>query len=1070
MRADNDQARALIRRCILLRESGSSEAVLRSEITSRIRLVFPQQEDESWINHYSQGTEARTTIGQPDGVTANRFIDNLVDSTTIEYESDLRIPAKFQDGTRQVAEHVAGLVREGISASSVRGILSDTVDWYAYDVRLVDGAQAATCSVNDVVLDRVDSLSLKSDDKATAERLVDFFRMHLAREQSRSLRAAFLADDFGLSSAQYRARIGPLIEMVEAGRAADPAVCLATDLWSRFVDHLEGAPGGFRADAYVDEAYLCILARLLAANVLWGRPIPGDAGQLESILDGSYFRDRYHLENMVEQDYFGWLTDPARVGDLVPIAHDIQRDLYAYDFGRLCDEDLFGRLMAQLAARSQRKILGQELTPAWLGNLLAERCLDGLPKGEKPRVIDMCCGSGSILAEVLKAARSRLNLAEISQLREVATGFDIDPLAVCLAKTTWIITLAAEINKASGQIIIPIYHADSLFAVTPVSITVPPPGESGAIEVSLDGETVRVPGALVCPEHRDLFERIIDWAYDEAKDAKAKGSPDQITLDAAGRFLTGVTANTPVPADLKESFVGAAFALAHRMARLAIGDRNGIWAFILRNAYRPGLLAGQFNGLVSNPPWLAMSSMADNPYRHMLAERARLYGIRPAGQSFLHLDLSTVHLVHAIDRYLAPNASIACLVPGTVFNGDHHKPFRQGKFLTSQRPVHFQIQEVWEIAHGTFNYPGGAVIGLQKPNASSVGSATVAGFVAREGGLERVGFSEQSIGASKIVWNLGDVEDAPTEHSDDALPQQGADIMPRVAVCVDVLDERGPEYRIDTPSRGSAWDFTLKSVKVLEGEGFPGYSAPRFIYRMAQSENLLPFLFGEHRAPIAIPAVRTDNGEWHILELAEIRQLGFIDTARRFQNINERLGTVGNGDTIQERIDKYGKLTKQRFGNQGHLVVAGAGGGRICAASIPVEEASRLVVDQTLYWQAVTDAGEAWYRVGMLNSQAVTDAIAPFNPSGEFGERHVHTLPYRVMPRYDRDNAEHGRISALSGMVAETAREVVTADAFLQDPSRRLGARRRRLREQLEPVPEHQELERLCSAALVTPP
>ena len=436
MSADSGQARKLIRRCGILRETDSSEAVLRSEIASQIRLVFPQREDESWINHYIQGTEARTMVGQPDGVAANRFIDNLVGSTTIEYESDLRIAAKRRNGTKQVREHAAGLVREGTPASRVRGILSDTVDWYVYDVRLADGSQAETCSVDDIMLDCVDSISLESDDEATAERLIGFLRMHLAREESRPLRAALLAEDFGLYSAQYRTRIGPLIRMVNAGRADDPAVRLATDLWSQFVDHLEEASGEFRADAYVDEAYLCILARLLAANVLLGRPISGDAGQLKSILDGSYFRDRYRLENMVEQDYFGWLTDPARVDDLVSIAHDIQHGLRAYDFGRLGDEDLFGQLMAQLADRSRRKILGQELTPAWLGKLLAERCLDGLPSGEMPRVIDMCCGSGSILAEVLKSARGRLNLAGMSQLREVATGFDIDPLAVCLAKTT----------------------------------------------------------------------------------------------------------------------------------------------------------------------------------------------------------------------------------------------------------------------------------------------------------------------------------------------------------------------------------------------------------------------------------------------------------------------------------------------------------------------------------------------------------------------------------------------------------------------------------------------------------
>src|SRR3546814_14835126 len=71
------------------------------------------------------------------------------------------------------------------------------------------------------------------------------------------------------------------------------------------------------------------------------------------------------------------------------------------------EEDLFGRFMAQLARRSQRKLLGQEWTPHWLARLLADRCIDGLPNGESPRIVDMCCGSGTMLAEIIKRSEER---------------------------------------------------------------------------------------------------------------------------------------------------------------------------------------------------------------------------------------------------------------------------------------------------------------------------------------------------------------------------------------------------------------------------------------------------------------------------------------------------------------------------------------------------------------------------------------------------------------------------------------------------------------------------------------
>ena len=1070
MTGDVTHARETIRRCRQLRDAGKVEAVLRGEFQSRLRLIFPDAADQTWINHYGEGAETGTKVGRAEGAVANRFIDNLVGSTTIEYEPDLRISAKRKQGLAQVREHVAGLVRSRVPVSQVRGILSDTVEWLAYDVELDARTDPAACTAENIALVQVDRLALTADDQPSAMRLVGFIRKHLAREQSRPLRAALLTLDLGLESAFWQHIAGPLRSLVDDGRAADPSITLATDLWSRFVDYLEGENGAFRAPAYVDEIYLCILARLLSANVLSGHAISSDDAGLKAILDGSYFRDRYQLSNMVEQDYFGWLINADHVGQLVPIARQIQRSLYAYDYSWRPEEDLFGRLMAQLARRSQRKLLGQEWTPGWLGRHLAVNCLDNLPKAEEPRIVDVCCGSGSILAEVLKAARDRFGLVDIAALHDVATGFDIDPLAVSLAKTTWVVTLADEIKAATSPIVIPIYHADSLFSVTPITPLLPFFGESDTFPVSLDGIKIDLPDALVQPERRELFDRIIDWAYDEALDAGAKGGVGHLTEQGTVQFLNGAAAalGISLSTDLKETLVPAVFAVVKRMAELAVAGRNGIWAFILRNTYRPGLLAGRFNGLVSNPPWLAMSRLGDNPYREILTGRAKLYGVRPPGQSFLHLELGTTHLLHAVDRYLAAEAAVACLVPGTVFNGHHHELFRQREFLTAARPVALEISEMWQIEPGTFKYPGAAVIGHKRANTAGLARKAISGFVAWQDDLAATEFSVRAIGNKRTAWVL-EREGFPAAASTaTAIPQQGADLMPRTAVCIETINEVGPEYRVDTPSHGTPYGFAVKAAKELKDDRFPGNVVPRFIYRMAQSENLLPFVLGEHRAPIAIPAVRDDYGEWRILDETDIRGMGFTETARRFRAINDRLEHVGQGKTLQQRIDERMKLSKQVMPQDGYLILSGAGGKHICAACIPIAAESRIVVDQTLYWRAVPDEVEAWFCIGMLNSHAMTEAITPFNPKGAFGERHIHTLPYRVMPAFDPANEDHVEISATARQIAGLAREIVAADAYLRDPTRALTTRRARLRTRLQEIASFWELEHLCAPVLGT--
>jgi hypothetical protein len=90
MRWSLTAAKNLIARCGELRKQGRSEAVLRAEFQSWLRQVFPDPEDEACVNHYSEGAEAHTEIGITGVSTASRFIDNLIRSTVIEYEADLR--------------------------------------------------------------------------------------------------------------------------------------------------------------------------------------------------------------------------------------------------------------------------------------------------------------------------------------------------------------------------------------------------------------------------------------------------------------------------------------------------------------------------------------------------------------------------------------------------------------------------------------------------------------------------------------------------------------------------------------------------------------------------------------------------------------------------------------------------------------------------------------------------------------------------------------------------------------------------------------------------------------------
>jgi methylase of polypeptide subunit release factors len=1057
-------AKSLIARCIQLRADGRTEAVLRAEFQSWLRQVFPDPADEPWVNHYSEGAEAHTRIGTEAGATANRFIDNLIRSTVIEYEADLRHTWLREHGQHQVREYIAGTVRAGTPISQARGILSDTVEWFVFDADLAEGVRPEACTEMDITLREIESFESTTASDENAILFTAFLKKHLAREQSRALSASNVAGDLGLESLPYRRHVDALLRLVNNGRATDTSIALATDLWSRFVDGLERAQSGFRAAMYVDEMYVAVLARLLAANVLETRAILSDDAGLSEILTGFYFSTKFRLKNMVEDDYFGWLLRESYLAELLPIAREIQSDLYAYDFSHLEEHDLFGRLMAQLARRSQRKLLGQEWTPSWLARQLAVRCLDLIPAGESPQIVDMCCGSGSILAEVIKEYVQRNTNSCLDDLVGVATGFDIDPLAVVLAKTTWVVTLAARLQNIQADVVIPIYHADSLFAATPVS-QLPAPGDEADLIVKLDGGAVTLPAELVRPEFRVLFDDIVDWAYDEAR-AVTKGEGGYPTEERANTLIDGLTEKhtLSISEPLRSRIVVATCRLAKRMADLGVANRNGIWAFILRNTYRPGLLVGQFNGLVSNPPWLAMSQLADNPYKTQLSKRSQLYGIKPSGASHLHLELATTYLIHAIDRYLRSGAAVACLLPGTIFKGHHQQKFRDAAYLTSPRSVPFELQEVWEVASGTFKVRSAAVIGVKRESPSEVHSATK-GFHVDQAELSEVGFTVLRRD-KRTAWALEDVESTGSSVSNGPVPPQGADLMPRTAVCIEVVDRGGSEWKVRTPPPASPLYFAVKDAKQLKGESFPGYVAPRFLFKMVQSLNLLPFACVGPFAPIALPARRDPSGAWKIFDPSEIRTSGFRQTAQRFQRIDQTIARIGAGKPLAERIDERNKLTIQVFPKDHYLVLSGAGGGISCGACLPINEHKDAIIDQTLYWRIVSTADEAWYRVGFLNSDAITRAISAFNPEGEFGARHPHTLPHRFTPAFNPNNDAHNEIAQLAEAIAKRASGIIAQYPRVGDPNKSIAARRRKLRELLRQMSEFSRLEEVCASVL----
>lgn len=154
-----------------------------------------------------------------------------------------------------------------------------------------------------------------------------------------------------------------------------------------------------------------------------------------------------------------------------------------------------------------------------------------------------------------------------------------------------------------------------------------------------------------------------------------------------------------------------------------------------------------------------------------------------------------------------------------------------------------------------------------------------------------------------------------------------------------------------------------------------------------------------------------------------------------------------------------------------YLVLSSASGSNPCASYIDLRnyDRSRLVIDQTLYWYLAATEDEAIFITGLLNSSALWEAISDFQPEGGFGKRHIHTLPYKIIPAFDSENDAHMNVvNATKALIDEWA-EVCRSEPYnhlLGPNSGSLPSRRKRQQGKIRELTTYERYSIACSEVL----
>jgi hypothetical protein len=143
--------------------------------------------------------------------------------------------------------------------------------------------------------------------------------------------------------------------------------------------------------------------------------------------------------------------------------------------------------------------------------------------------------------------------------------------------------------------------------------------------------------------------------------------------------------------------------------------------------------------------------------------------------------------------------------------------------------------------------------------------------------------------------------------------------------------------------------------------------------------------------------------------------------------------------SLLDRLD-YQRGMKDQFPVAPHRVVYSASGMYLAAARL---SDPRAIVEHKLYWAAAATAEEADFLVGVLNSNTLTQLVAPLQARGEHNPRDFDKYIFQLpIPIFEPDNERHADLIKLARQAGEIA-------MALELPSTSFQSRRRHIREAL---------------------
>jgi hypothetical protein len=177
---------------------------------------------------------------------------------------------------------------------------------------------------------------------------------------------------------------------------------------------------------------------------------------------------------------------------------------------------------------------------------------------------------------------------------------------------------------------------------------------------------------------------------------------------------------------------------------------------------------------------------------------------------------------------------------------------------------------------------------------------------------------------------------------------------------------------------------------------------------------------------VVLPVLPGKKGGAELLDRGSALAKGYPGLARWLRAVEESWDSskkATTGGTLCQSLDHQSKLSTQRL-KSCYKVLYNKSGTHLAACVIDAHEklgaaglkAKGFVAEMVTYYYETKDEGEAHYLSAVLNSPLVNDAIKQYQTRGQWGERDITRLPFRVLPipKYDPDDPLHKELAAIS--------------------------------------------------------